>query len=176
MENTIKIGRQEVNKDLFLDAIAKSKSCRDVCKLIGWGTAHSTIVKMGEAIKQNNIDTTHFRYQPERKINHKPMSVYNIADINKPYFDYLENDMKISDESYKSYRYIVGGLLEQIKEQNFVTISKETITKYANGKKMRETIIKAMLKHVIVLNIGNASEMASREILLYLLDDEKINR
>jgi len=173
---TIKIGRQEVDKTLFLEAIQKSRSCRDVCKIIGWGTAHSTIMKMGEAITQNNIDTTHFRYQPERKINHKPMTVYNIADINKPYFDYLENDMKITEESYKTYRYIFGSLLEQIGNTDFVTISKEQIVKHAEGKKMRETVIKALLKHVIVLDINCAAKTASRDILLYLIDDEKINK
>jgi hypothetical protein len=176
MENTIKIGRQEINKTVFLEAIQKSKSCRDVCKYIGWGTAHSTIMKMGEAMRTNNIDTSHFSYQPERKINHKPMTAYNIADINKLYFNYLENDMNITEESYKTYRYIFGSLLEQIGNKDFVTISKEQIVKHAEGKKMRETVIKAMLKHVVIMDINNAASTASRDMLLYLIDDEKISR
>ncbi len=179
MPNTIQFGRQSVDRTILEQAVKASHSVRDVQKLLDIGLAATNTTKLGEAIQAAGINTDHFTSPIGGKHFDRQLKQYNIAAVNKPYFDWAEAELPktLSAESYKgTYRFIFGNFLESIGEQDLIKTSEEQITKFAEGKIMRENVIKAMLKRIVLDNVNKSRFNVGKALLFCLLDDGKMKK
>lgn len=179
MSNTITFGRQSLDRNELEAAVKASSSVRDVQKLMGIGLAATNTTKLGEAIQAAGINTDHFKYQINAKHFERNMKQYDIAEVNQPYFDWAENELpKIyTPESYKgTYRFIFGKFIEYMKDQDIIKASEEQIKTYAEGKVMRENVVRAILKRIVLDNINKSRFNVGKALLFYLLEDGKMKK
>ena len=176
----IQVGRRTIPYNELEAAVKASYSVRDVQKLIGWSDASTTTIKLGKAIQEAEINTDHFKYPigaPPRYI--KEFKQYNIAEVNQPYFDWAEAELpKIyTPESYKgTYRFIFGNFLEFVGDQDIIKATEEQIKTYAEGKVMRENVVRAILKRIVLDNINKSRFNVGKALLFYLLEDGKMKK
>jgi hypothetical protein len=178
-DTLIQVGRRTISHSELEQAVKASRSVRDVQKLLGWGMAATTTTKLGEAILKAGISQATFEYKIGAKHFERQLKQYNIAEVNQPYFDYCEKKFpKIyTEESYKNtYRNIFGNFLEFVGDQDIVKIKGEKIEQYAEGKTMRVTVIKSILKRIVLDNINNSRFNVSKKLLFVLLDDGKMKK
>lgn len=179
MSDMIKVGRQSISRENLETAVRVSHSVRDVQKLLDWGMAATTTIKLGEAIQNVGINTDHFTHPIGGKHYDRALKQYNIAEVNKPYFEWAETELSktVSAESYKgTYRFILGNVLEFMGDTDFIKITEEQIQKFSDGKVMRENVVKAILKRIVLDNINKSRFNVGKALLFYLLDDGKMKK
>lgn len=174
---TIKIGRREVNKDQFINAVAINNSLTDIIKAIGFNpiptTTRNNVVA---AIEQLHIPTTHIKclkrtVKPEVVQNR--IKTFKLSKTNQMYLDKFISSL--SEQSKASYKSSCGNFLQEIGTNDFARVSPDRVMKFVNKKNSQAqknnvaAHIRSMMMYVVSNNINNAKEIVSKDMLIWLI-------
>lgn len=177
METTIKIGRREISRDLFAQAVATNNNLTNIIKAIGLNPIPATTrANVINAINSLGLKTQHIKHLTRslsQDTIEKRIKTYNLSEINQQYFDaFLPS---IAEQSRPNYKCSCGNFLESIGQIDFATVTPGMIIAFANKKKtqnmQRNTIayIRSMMVYVVANNICNAKDKVSKDMLLWLI-------
>lgn len=137
----VQIGRKSFDYNTFTHAVFVSKKPKEVAVNLGLNpTVGSTIQNINNKITELQLNTSHFTYKytkSEKFFNNNRKKDYQIAEINTPYFETMENRMDA--RSWSTYRCSLGNFLQSIGEQDFATVLPEQIEQYLNSQSNKAT-------------------------------------
>jgi hypothetical protein len=177
MENTIKIGRREVNKDQFINAVSNSNSLTEIIKSIGFNpiptsTRHNVI----NVIEQMQLNTSHIKclkrtVNPEVAQNR--IKTFKLSRPNQMYLDKFISSL--ADQSKATYKSSCGNFLQELGTNDFTRVSPDRVMRYVNKKNteaMRNNVaahIRSMMMYCVTNNINGAKETVSRDMFVWLI-------
>jgi hypothetical protein len=174
---TIKIGRREVNKDQFINAVANSNSLTQIIESIGFNPIPTTTrMNVVNTIEQMQLNTSHIkclkRYaNPE--VVQKRIKTFKLSKPNQMYLDRFISSL--SEQSRASYKSSCGNFLQEIGTNDFARVSPDRIMKFVNKKNSQAqknntaAHIRSMMMYVVSNNINNAKETVSKDMLIWLI-------
>ena len=172
----VKIGKREVDKDVFIQTVANNKSLTHIIEALGFNPLPtSTRWDVTAKIEELGLNTDHLK---KKKIVHEEevqarVKQFNLSKDNQQYYD--EFLSSITERSMATYKSSIGNFMEELKDQDFVTISKEQIQEFASTKKTDSMVknvtahIRSMMIYLVVNNINNAEEKVSKDMLIWLI-------
>jgi len=173
---TVKIGLREVDKEVFIKAVADNDSLTNIFKAIGFNHVPTTNRhNVEKLIAELNLPTEHLKAKkvinPETyKANEKQ---FNLSNDNKQYLDtFLDS---LTDTSRATYKASCGNFLETLDSQDFMKIDSDKIIAFANTKNseaQKENVkahIKSMMVYCVNNDINGAVEKVSKQMLVWLI-------
>ena len=172
----VKIGKREVDKEVFIQAVANNKSLTHVIEALGFNplptsTRWNVTAKIGEL----GINTDHLK---KKKIVHEEeiqarVKQFNLSKDNQVYYD--EFLSSLAERSMATYKSSIGNFMESIDTQDFITARKEQILEFADTKNTEamkrnvEAHLRSLMIYSVNNDINNAVEKVSKEILIWLI-------
>jgi len=169
------IGRRAVTYQQFVDAVKKSKRYTEVCDNLGLNhTVATTKQVIKDRIAELQLDTSHFEYKYTKSDNYdKAMEfrrkVFNIHPINQAYYEAMEQKFADKPQSFSTYKVDCGGILEQLEDRDFATITIKDIEDYAGRKESAVLHIRSMMIQTVKENINGAIDKVSKDMLVWLI-------
>lgn len=171
----IKIGRRIVNYNDFVKAVANSERYTEVCVLLGFNeTVPTTRQAVKDKIEELQLDTTHFTYKytkseifeesAKTRIKH-----HNIYPVNQVYYDCIEKKFEDKPQSFCTYKVDCGGILEELENRDFATITVNEVINYAGEKKSALNHIRSMMIQSVKENVNNCIDKVNKEMLVWLI-------
>jgi hypothetical protein len=173
----IKIGKREVSKDQFIQAVVNAKSVADISIGIGFNPIPSTTKENVKAmVSQLGLNTSHIKCynriaRPE--VTQARVKQFNLSKDNEQYLTaFLPT---IAERSAASYKSSCGNFMESIGSQDFITVTKEQIMKYTSTKETESMVnnTTAHLRSLMIFSINNdvngAVEKVSKQMLIWLI-------
>lgn len=173
---TIKIGRRELDKKLFIQAVATENSLTHIIEALGWNPLPtSTRWDVTAKIEELGLDTDHLK---KKKIVHEEeiqarVKQFNLSEDNQQYYD--EFLSSITERSMATYKSSIGNFMESIDSQDFITVTKEQIIEFADTKNTEamkrnvEAHLRSLMIYSVNNDINNAVDKVSKEMLIWLI-------
>ena len=177
----VKIGRREIEREAFIQAVATEKSLTHIIEAIGLNpiptsTRHDVAAK----IEELQLNTTHLK--AKNKVNTEAyqnrVKTFKLSKSNQHYLDEFLNSLQ--ERSQATYKATCGNFLQAIGTNDFVKISPKRIIEYAshkNTESMRNNTT-AHLRSMMMYCVNNdikgsdsvgAVERVSKEMLIWLI-------
>lgn len=172
----VKIGLREVDKELFINAVANNDSLTHILEAIGFNPIPTTNRHNVEnLIAELNLPTDHIK--AKKKINLETYKAnekqFNLNEDNKQYLDsFLPS---LSDNSRATYKASCGNFLETLGSQDFMKANSEQVVAFANTKnseaqKANVTAhIKSMMVYCVNNDVNGAIDKVSKQMLVWLI-------
>lgn len=172
----VKIGKREVDKDLFIQTVAEQDSLTHILEAIGFNpTPTSNRHNVENLIKELNLPTDHIKAKKiiKSETYETKIKSFNLREDNKQYLDmFLES---LTETSRATYKASCGNFLEGLDNQDLMNINSEQIIEFANTKKSESqklnvtAHIKSMMVYCINNDINRAVEKISKQMLIWLI-------
>jgi hypothetical protein len=173
----VKIGRSEVNKDEFIQAVASNKTFPTIAQALNFNPqVVSTKLNIKNAIIDlglNHSHIMHFDYQLPEEIMQRKIKTFKLSEDNQTYLD--EFLSSLPERSTATYKSSCGNFMEELGEQDFVTVSKQQIVEFA-GRKNTESMVnnvtahlRSMMIYCVSNDINGAMNKVSKEMLIWLI-------
>ena len=170
---TIKIGRREVEKALFIKAVQDNKSLSDIIVAMGWNiTPTSTREAVLDAISELELDTSHLK-QMKKPNENLCFKQFTLSSDNRIYLDSFLNSL--TDKSRATYKASCGNFLEELVSQDFITITKEQILEFADTKNTEsmkrnvEAHLRSLMIYCVNNDINNSIVKVDKQMLIWLI-------
>jgi hypothetical protein len=174
---TIKLGRREVNNDLFIQAVANNNKITDICVAIGFnptvvtnrGNIENKILELG----LNHSHIKFFGRREKQEFVERRIKTFSLSNDNQIYLD--EFLSSLAEKSMATYKASCGNFLEEVGEQDFITVTKGRILEFAGRKNTEamqrnvEAHLRSMMIYCITNNINGAVDKVSKEMLIWLI-------
>jgi hypothetical protein len=174
---TVKIGRTEVNKEKFIQAVASNNSFPKIMSELGFnpnvGSIKANIKNMIIELGLDHSHIMHFDYQVPEEVMQRKIKTFNINLNNQIYYD--EFLYSLPERSAANYKSSCGNFMEELGEQDFVKVDKQQILEFA-GRKNTESMVnnvtahlRSMMIYCVSNNINGAVDKVSKEMLVWLI-------
>lgn len=171
---TIKIGRRELDKEVFVKAVAENNSLTTIIKAIGWNPIPtSTRESVASTIEEMGLDISHIKQLKKQGNYVTREKQFTLSTDNQIYLNSFLNSL--SEKSAPSYKASCGNFLEEIGEQDFMTVTKEQMLEFANRRKsdtMKKNVeahLRSMLIYLVENDINNAVSKVDKQMLIWLI-------
>lgn len=173
---TVKIGKREIEKEIFIQAVATNDSLTHIIEAIGFNPIPTTTRwAVTDLIEELKLDTSHIK---AKKVIHQEtyenqVKQFNLSEDNKQYLDsFLPT---IAEKSAATYKSSCGNFLELLGSQDFITVTKEQILAFAatkNTEAMKKNVeahLRSMMIFCVNNDINGAIEKVDKQMLLWLI-------
>jgi hypothetical protein len=173
----VKIGRTEVDKDLFITSVANARTLPDICKSLGLNpSVVTTKQNIKNRIYELGLPTKHlvyFDFKPSEELMQKRVKTFKLSKSNADYMNrFLDS---LPEQSRSTYKSSCGNFLEGLGTNDFTRVSPKRIMDFANQKKtesMKNNVmahIRSMMIFCVNSNLNEAKEKVSKEMLIWLI-------
>ena len=177
----VKIGRREIDKEVFIQAVANNKSLTHIIEAIGLNPIPtSTRWDVTAKIEELELNTTHLK--AKNKVNveayQSRVKTFKLSNSNQNYLDKFLGSLQ--ERSQATYKATCGNFLQAIGTNDFIKISPKRIVEFAshkNTESMRNNVT-AHLRSMMIYCVNNdikgsdnvgAVERVSKEMLIWLI-------
>ncbi|MDF2950551.1 MAG: hypothetical protein K0S18_134 [Anaerocolumna sp.] len=174
---TVKIGRTEVNKEEFIKAVASNNSFPKIMSELGFnpnvGSVKLNIKDKIIELGLNHSHIMHFDYQTPDEVMQRKIKTFNLNADNQIYYD--EFLSSLPERSVANYKSSCGNFMEELSEQDFITINKEQILEFASRKKTESMVnnvtahLRSMMIYLVSNDVNGAVDKVSKEMLVWLI-------
>ena len=172
----VKIGRREIDKEVFIQAVANNNSLTHIIQAIGLNhVPTSTRHNVAAKIEELGLNTTHIK--AKNKVNTEAyqsrVKTFKLSKSNQNYLDKFLSSLQ--ERSQATYKATCGNFLQAIGTNDFVKISPKRIMDFANTKNteaMRNNVtahLRSMMIYCVNNDISAAVEKVSKEMLIWLI-------
>jgi hypothetical protein len=170
----IKIGKREISKEFFIQAVANNNSLTKIIEAIGWNPIPTTTREnVLSKIEELELDTSHIKQLKRVFETTTKIKEFTLTETNKQYLDsFLDT---IANNSRPTYKASCGNFLEKIDKQDFITVTEDQILEFASTrsteatKRNVESHIRSMLIYCVNNNINGAIDKVDKQLLLWLI-------
>lgn len=175
---TIKIGRTEIDQEVFINTVATEKSLTHIIKSLGLNPIPtSTRWNVSAKIEELGLNTTHLK--AKNKVNTEAyqnrVKTFKLSKSNQHYLDEFLGSL--NEQSRATYKATCGNFLQAIGTNDFVKVSPKRIVEYASHKNteaMRNNVtahLRSMMIYCVRNNLNNAvyDDKVSKEMLIWLI-------
>lgn len=172
----VKIGKREVEKEVFIQAVANSDSLTHILEAIGFNPIPtSNRHNVENLIAELNLPTEHLKAKKviKSEVYEANVKQFNLNEDNKQYLDQFLDSLTVTSRA--TYKASCGNFLEGLVEQDFMKINEEQIiafadTKNSEAQKANVTAhIKSMMVFCVNNDINGAVEKVSKQMLVWLI-------
>lgn len=175
---TIKIGRREINRTEFIQAVQDSKTVIEVCKTIGLNeTVYTTLHAIKDQIEALQLNTDHFSLPLNRERSDKfkayadqRIKSFKLNSNNQQYYDAFEKS--INPTSWATYKASIGNFLESLGDIDFAKMmSTKKIDDYTAGRTNAESHIRSLLIYIISNDINGAKAKVYKDLMIWCISN-----
>jgi len=167
----IKLGRREVSKELFIQAVADAHKVKDVAEVLGLNSSTVTTKEyIREVIIELGLDHSHiknFDWRQTEEVLQQRIKKFSLTEDNQMYYD--EFMCSLSEGSMATYKASCGNFLQSIGEQDYITVTKSQIIEYANGRNNMLAHLRSMMVYCINSDINGAVDKVDKQMLIWLI-------